>query len=170
MRKGQVCYNKNKERMGKGMNKSRRILLEHAVNVRDLGGYPTAHGKATAFGRFFRADNMYGLSEQEKDRLYQAGIRTIIDLRTPGECSKQPNSFSGYRDVQVINCSLLGESTDGFTGFLRSLGENYSEMIVRDKEKYQELFTHLCQAVLRGGVLFHCLSLIHISGILGYNQ
>lgn len=29
------------------------------------------------------ADNMYGLTEADLETLYQAGVRTVIDLRTP---------------------------------------------------------------------------------------
>ena len=39
------------------MNGLRRINLEQAINVRDLGGYPTPDG-CTPYGRFIRADNM----------------------------------------------------------------------------------------------------------------
>lgn len=134
----------------------RRILLDRAVNVRDLGGYPTANGGMTPFGRFWRADNMHGLSEADMEKLYDLGIRTIVDLRTPGEVNAQPNCFLNYRDVQVVSCSLLGESTDSFTGFLCSLGERYTVMIERDGPRYVELFDALAEGAARGGVLFHC--------------
>ena len=134
----------------------RRVLLQQAVNVRDLGGYPCAGGGATPSGHFFRADNMHGLSQEDLKKLYDLGIRTILDLRTPGECTGQPNSFAGYRDVQVLNCSLLGESTDQFTGFLRSLGENYAGMIRQNPERYAQLFTMIAQRAGAGGILFHC--------------
>ena len=137
------------------MNGLRRIHLQQAINVRDLGGYPTPGG-CTPYGRFIRADNMYGLTDADREFLYQAGVRTVLDLRTPGECQRQPNCFEGWKDVQVIHCSLLGESLDSFTGFMRSLGENYSEMIVRDRDNYRELFEAILEAVPRGGVLFHC--------------
>ena len=137
------------------MNGLRRINLEQAINVRDLGGYPTPDG-CTPYGRFIRADNMYGLTEADLETLYQAGVRTVIDLRTPGERERQPGSFENWRDVRVVPCSLLGESLDSFTGFMRSLGENYSEMIVRDRDHYRDLFEIILSENQRGGILFHC--------------
>ena len=82
------------------MNGLRRINLEQAINVRDLGGYPTPDG-CTPYGRFIRADNMVGLTEADLETLYQAGVRTVIDLRTPGERERQPGSFENWRDVRV---------------------------------------------------------------------
>ena len=138
------------------MDGRRRILLERAVNVRDLGGYPRRDGGATPYGRFYRADNMHGLTSGDMEELYGLGLRTVLDLRTPGECAAQPNCFEGFRDVQVLHHSLLGESTDQFTGFGRSLGENYAEMIRRQPELYAELFVLIAGRVQEGGVLFHC--------------
>ena len=138
------------------MNGLRRINLEQAINVRDLGGYPTPDG-CTPYGRFIRADNMVGLTEADLETLYQAGVRTVIDLRTPGERERQPGSFENWRDVRVVPCSLLGESLDSFTGFMRSLGENYSEMIVRDRDHYRDLFEIILSENQRGGILFHCM-------------
>ena len=138
------------------MDGRRRILLERAVNVRDLGGYPRRDGGATPYGRFYRADNMHGLTSGDMEELYGLGLRTVLDLRTPGECAAQPNCFEGFRDVQVLHHSLLGESTDQFTGFVRSLGENYAEMIRRQPELYAELFVLIAGRVQEGGVLFHC--------------
>lgn len=83
-------------------------------------------------------------------------MRTVIDLRTPGERERQPGSFENWRDIRVVPCSLLGESLDSFTGFMRSLGENYSEMIVRDRDHYRDLFEIILSENQRGGILFHC--------------
>lgn len=143
------------------MQYARRVPLAGAINVRDLGGYPTADGRVTPFGRFFRSDNMNGLGEEDIKTLLGRRIHTIVDLRTPGEVAEHPNSFAEVEGVTLAHCSLLGESTEAFTGtaesgFLRSLGENYAAMIARDGAYYRELFAILAQGVRRGGVLFHC--------------
>lgn len=143
------------------MRHLRRLALEKAINVRDLGGYPTADGGVTPFGRFYRSDNMSGLTRGDMDKLLEAGVRTVVDLRTPGEVREFPNCFEGEPEVTVEYCSLLGESTENFTGnaqsgFLRSLGESYTAMISRDASYFQELFQILARGVKRGAVLFHC--------------
>lgn len=139
----------------------RRIPLNSAINLRDLGGYPTMDGKATPFGRFFRSDNMFDLTPEDMEILVKRGIRTIIDLRTPGEITNQPNCFGDHSDVQVVYCSLLGENINNFVGsgdkgFFRSLGENYATMIREGAPYYKELFDLITKGLQRGAVLFHC--------------
>lgn len=88
------------------MDGRRRILLERAVNVRDLGGYPRRDGGATPYGRFYRADNMHGLTSGDMEELYGLGLRTVLDLRTPGECAAQPTVLraSGMYRCCIIRC------------------------------------------------------------------
>ena len=63
----------------------RWIDLEGAANVRDLGGLPTVDGRATRQGVVLRSDNLQGLTPGDVDRLLELGVRSVVDLRTPGE-------------------------------------------------------------------------------------
>jgi protein-tyrosine phosphatase len=64
---------------------SRQVALDGAVNVRDIGGYRSAHGLEVARGRLFRGDSLSQLTSADTERLDRLGLRTVIDFRTPGE-------------------------------------------------------------------------------------
>jgi protein-tyrosine phosphatase len=64
---------------------SRQIVLDGAVNVRDIGGYRSTCGREVLRGRLFRGDALSHLSDADLQRLGRLGLRTVIDFRTPGE-------------------------------------------------------------------------------------
>lgn len=64
---------------------SRHIVLDGAVNVRDVGGYRSAYGLEVRRGRLFRGDSLSQLTASDVARLDTLGLRTVIDFRTPGE-------------------------------------------------------------------------------------
>ncbi len=64
---------------------SRHVVLDGAVNVRDIGGYRSSHGLAVTRGRVFRGDSLSQLTDPDVGRLDSLGLRTVIDFRTPGE-------------------------------------------------------------------------------------
>jgi protein-tyrosine phosphatase len=64
---------------------SRHIVLDGAVNVRDIGGYRNTHGLEVLRGRLLRGDSLSQLTAADTERLGQLGLRTVIDFRTPGE-------------------------------------------------------------------------------------
>jgi len=62
------------------------IDLEGAVNVRDLGGLPTADGGSTVPNRLLRSENLQELSPADISKLVEdIGVTTVVDLRTTGE-------------------------------------------------------------------------------------
>jgi protein-tyrosine phosphatase len=64
---------------------SRHVALDGAVNVRDIGGYRSAHGPEVMRGRLFRGDSLGQLTAADLERLDRLGLRTVIDFRTAGE-------------------------------------------------------------------------------------
>jgi protein-tyrosine phosphatase len=98
-------------------DETRWVRLDGAVNVRDLGGLPTADGGTTARGRAFRADNLQGLSDADVRRLVgPLGVRTVIDLRTSVEVEREgPGPLTREPSVVHRHCSLFlegGRMTD----------------------------------------------------------
>jgi protein-tyrosine phosphatase len=65
--------------------RSRHVALDGAVNVRDIGGYHSAHGPEVVRGRLFRGDSLSQLTSSDVARLDRLGLRTVIDFRTSGE-------------------------------------------------------------------------------------
>src|SRR5581483_2166923 len=64
---------------------SRHVALDGAVNVRDIGGYRSAHGLEVMLGRLFRGDALTRVTSADVERLDRLGLRTVIDFRSAGE-------------------------------------------------------------------------------------
>src|SRR5580693_8151661 len=64
---------------------ARHVVLDGAVNVRDIGGYRSVGGPEVVRGRLFRGDSLSQLTSSDTERLDRLGLRTVIDFRTPGE-------------------------------------------------------------------------------------
>jgi hypothetical protein len=69
----------------------RDLVWDGCVNVRDLGGLPTALGGATKGGQVVRSDNPSRLSDRGWSALSSYGIRTVVALRTIGTEDAEPN-------------------------------------------------------------------------------
>ena len=63
----------------------RHVALDGAVNVRDIGGYRSAHGLEVVSGRLFRGAALSRLTSTDVEQLDRLGLRTIIDFRSAGE-------------------------------------------------------------------------------------
>lgn len=66
---------------------SRQVVLDGAVDVRDIGGYRSRFGAGATVRRdlLFRGDAPCQLSAADVQRLAMLRLRTVIDLRTPAE-------------------------------------------------------------------------------------
>ncbi|HEU5145031.1 MAG TPA: tyrosine-protein phosphatase [Dermatophilaceae bacterium] len=66
------------------------IELEGVVNMRDLGGLPTASGDAVRHGRLLRSDNLQDLPPDSVRTLLESYLVTdIVDLRTHVEVARE---------------------------------------------------------------------------------
>jgi protein-tyrosine phosphatase len=93
------------------------IELEGAVNVRDLGGLPTADGQQTAGARLLRADNLQDLSPSDVAKLvHDIGVTTVVDLRSSNELKAEgPAPLDAVADVRHAHHPVLpelGSNTD----------------------------------------------------------
>ena len=67
--------------MDETLDRKRRLEIQGAHNVRDLGGYRTRDGGRTRWGRFLRADTLHLLTPGAQTLLLDYGVGTVIDLR-----------------------------------------------------------------------------------------
>ncbi len=82
----------------------RQLPLKRAVNVRDIGGYPTEGGRPVAWGRVYRGGDLSRLNGDDLDYLAGLGLRLVCDLRTRREVSERPDRLpdgAGYRHVSI---------------------------------------------------------------------
>lgn len=88
------------------------LELDGAVNVRDVGGLPTAEGRPVQYNRLIRADNLQDLSERDITLLVdKVGVRSVADLRTDVEVAAEgPGPLTANPAVDIVHLSLFPES------------------------------------------------------------
>jgi protein-tyrosine phosphatase len=89
------------------MERARLLPLVGAFNFRDLGGYPVAGGGATRWDRLYRSDTLHELTEGDIETLADVGLRTVIDLRTPEEVSRNGRGRLARSGAEYLNLSVL---------------------------------------------------------------
>jgi protein-tyrosine phosphatase len=91
------------------------IELEGTVNVRDVGGLPTADGRVVRPGVLIRSANLQHLTEADVTRLVDVlGVRRVIDLRTDIEVtSEAPGPMHAHPGVTVRHLSLYPDDNRG---------------------------------------------------------
>lgn len=88
----------------------RHLPLPGTWNVRDVGGYP-ADGGTTRWATLLRSDALHRLDSAGRARLAELGLRTVIDLRDPGERQAAPDALNGL-DVDVRHLPVMGGRLD----------------------------------------------------------
>jgi len=144
--------------------RTRRLPLAGGRNFRDLGGYRTSDGRQVRWGRVYRSGAMSYLSESDCEQLSVLNIRTVCDLRSAGERSREPTNWStqGVESLQFD----YDHSGVSLRGLLHESGELNPEVMHRSMirlyrrfptlfaEPYAALFAKLAQGALP--LLFHC--------------
>ncbi|KOV26957.1 hypothetical protein ADK60_20355 [Streptomyces sp. XY431] len=89
----------------------RSLHLASAPNFRDAGGYRTADGQWVRTGVVYRSGDLSRLTDQDLAKLRRLGIRTVFDLRTPGEQMTAPDRVPA--GATVVNANVLGVADTG---------------------------------------------------------
>lgn len=142
----------------------RRVLLEGAVNFRDLGGYPTAGGGRTRWGRVFRSDALHALTDDDLAHVERLGLRVVYDLRNDLERASAPTAV-GVLQVVVAGIGGLGGETEHIVQQILDgeidgiddafMAEGYLQMLSRHARTFGTVLTGFTE---RDGLpaLFHC--------------
>ncbi|MEU7216418.1 tyrosine-protein phosphatase [Nocardia iowensis] len=105
-----------------------RIDLQGAVNARDIGGYRTYDGARTKSGKAIRSDSLEKLTEADVQKLAGLNVKTVIDMRTPGEVQ-----FAGA-DKPIPGAQAVARPVDDTGLFQRML----AVIQTRDPQKQEE--------------------------------
>lgn len=137
----------------------RYITLQGATNVRDLGGYETQMEYYTKAHRFIRASSTTHLTAADRDKLYDYGVRYIIDLRSDYEIEHQPSSFIDddrfhYSSVNLLESKTASVVPDDIMNY-HDLSGFYIYIIEVHKEMMKKVFEQFSNH-LYDGILFHC--------------
>lgn len=143
-------------------------LLSPPANMRDLGGIETRNG-ATRHGAVWRADDLSLVDAGSARELVDAGLRTIIDLRSVAE-------------VELTGRGVLGTHpvTYHHIPFMSSIGKaGVSTVDMMDQSRFEQMYINIFEtaadqivsalAVIAhspGTVAFHCAAGQDRTGIL----
>ena len=146
------------------LNHPQRLLpLTSVENARDLGGYPTADGGTTRWGRFVRAADMVAVTSGDQQRLEDYGVHTVIDLRMQHERRELPNRFDSHTRVRVRNHDFWGDrfhsyrSPDRRAAPAQKLAALYCAGLEQNGFVMAEVMRTFA-ADTDGAFLFHCRS------------
>jgi protein-tyrosine phosphatase len=145
----------------------RRVRFEQVTNFRDLGGYPTADGRRTRWGRVFRSDALHRLTDRDLVLYESLGLRVVYDLRHDAERERNPDPFPSVSLSLLANVAVGGPRPDapppGSLGGLaqdaiageRTLRDAYVGMLADVGPLFGRLLTGLAAADGLPAV-FHC--------------
>ncbi len=89
------------------MTQTRWLPLTGAENIRDLGGLPLVSGGFTRTGVLFRGDTLQELTPQDVELFRTLGLRTIIDLRTNMEATKEGRGPLADEPIRYANLPFM---------------------------------------------------------------
>ena len=137
----------------------RLVTLHGASNFRDLGGYCGQDGRTVRWRQLFRSDQLADLSEDDRARVADLGLRMALDFRGDAERAAQAYALPGV-DVRALSIepqlvqrqiSLVGVGVEQMVGLMEDL---YRGLVHDHAERFAEFF----EAVLDspGPLVFHC--------------
>lgn len=150
---------------------SRRLEFDGVVNFRDLGGYPTAHGRTTRWRTLFRADGLHHLTPAGHDALASVGLRTVVDLRTPEEIDAVGRFDADRHGIEYHHLSVIDRTWDRDDPATYELSATeylhraYTDMLVQGDRRYARAFEVLAQQSAVPAV-FHCAAGKDRTGLL----
>jgi protein-tyrosine phosphatase len=148
------------------MNPLIRLPLEGTANTRDLGGYPTRDGHATAWQVFLRSDDLHGITAKDMTLLHEYGLTTVLDLRSTIELNDRPNPFAKNPNVLYHHVSLheaAGQTPPSDLPY-DALKHLYKIILEQSKPQIKAAVEILANS--RGVTLFHCAAGKDRTGIL----
>lgn len=85
----------------------RAIAVDGLANARDLGGLRRRDGSLTPRGVFYRSENVDRVTQAGWEQVRAAGIRTIVDLRQPGERAADTGSRPDWVATRQVDLDGL---------------------------------------------------------------
>lgn len=139
----------------------KRLRLDHAHNVRDLGGFETADGGMVRWNTLYRAGNLSEADSADWERLKAAGVRSILDLRSLSEIrsfpDRAPEGISWqHTPLQTEEIDMNDLAGSAGKAFQKSLKEGYLNMVGQHTHLLASALARLTECLEQGAVLFHC--------------
>jgi protein-tyrosine phosphatase len=166
--------------------RSRDLVWDGCLNVRDLGGHRTADGGETRFGEIVRADRVSQLSEAGWEALVEHGIRTVIDLRGDHEREDDPPrelpvdvKHVAFMEANEREWEEISSEIEAASAAAPDVETSTRDVYVIFLERFKPNVAAGVRAVARapeGGVVVHCVGgkdrtglltafLLHLAGV-----
>jgi protein tyrosine/serine phosphatase len=168
------------------LQRSRDLVWDGLLNVRDLGGHPTEDGDETRFGAVVRADSVRQLSDEGWKALVDYGTKTVVDLRTSEELEADPPA---ELPVEVLHIPFLETDRADWPEIeeeIQAVVKAAPDVAAATRDVYLVFLEHYAQNVAasiravanapEGGVVIHCAGgkdrtglvtafLLHLAGV-----
>ena len=142
--------------MADNLGAGKRLEIEGAYNVRDIGGYPTEDGRLTRPRTFLRADDLSRLPPSAQETLVDYGVRTVIDLRRSNEVEGWPDVFARSSDVTYHHINMVGDSVEAEAQESEEpLEQGYSRWLDLRQTQIRDILALLADPAARPA-LYHC--------------
>lgn len=153
------------------------IPFAHAVNFRELGGYPATDGRHVRYGQFYRGGCLDELdTAADRTLLDSFHLKTVLDLRSAGETAARPDPvLPGVEQVRISGMQLGGGEVDYSPAAMQTTTALTADMLERAvdmaaagqnplAEAYRNIlldnaayrFLVRCMVEKRTPILFHC--------------
>jgi protein-tyrosine phosphatase len=103
---------------------SRDVPVDGLVNIRDLGGIPTADGRLVRARQVIRSDNPRGMTSQgQADLSGLVAPALIVDLRVQIEVQREGYEIA-HDPARIVNLPMVPQSAIGQADIVAGLADN----------------------------------------------
>lgn len=143
----------------------KRILnLEGAINLRELGGYPTKDGTTIKYNKLLRSGDISNLTGKSLSYLKNYGLRYVVDFRSNSEQQTWADKTADFYQIYSDPVYPLKGNGDKLAGMLNQGNFGYLGMIYQSvvldthgQQAYKLLFDLLLKNDQKNhALLFHC--------------
>ena len=148
---------------------SRLLPLVGASNFRDLGGYPTADGGVTRWGRLFRSDTLHELTEDDVSLLRHLGLKSVIDLRTGTEAERSGRGLLGAEAAGYFHLSVIDNDAGESRGIPAPIDDSLANRYLWYLEIGREALARAITIIANDAnypLVFHCAAGKDRTGVL----
>lgn len=168
------------------LQRSRDLVWDGCLNVRDLGGHSTEDGAETHFGAIVRADSVRQLTDEGWQAVVDYGIGTVVDLRGDHEREADPPAELPVQVVHVPFMESDERAWDEIETEVEAAANAAPDVATATRDVYLIFLEHFkanvaagIRAVAQareGGVVVHCVGgkdrtgllaafLLHLAGV-----
>ncbi|HEY3752586.1 MAG TPA: tyrosine-protein phosphatase [Pseudonocardiaceae bacterium] len=138
----------------------RALRVDGLVNARDLGGLRRRDGSTTPTGVFYRSENLDWVTPVGWRAAYNAGIRTVVDLRQPWERERDTERRPRWLTSVHVDLDGLADNPGFWAGYwdngLVATAIYYLPHLTALPDRSVQALSAIVNAP-DGGVLFHCM-------------